>query len=166
MAIAWSACGGTIAARQARARPLASRNVTSSSTATTICQGPAVVARNMIELALALQTGPVGIAAIVLDIVGHGRCANHYKSNLRDINFNLFEMLDVGTKILGQGGPRRRQNPPEAPTAVLHETSSVTFATSCQQAGCGRRYIDLKAPERQAETSADEQAGRSRATKR
>ena len=29
--------------------------------------------------------------------------ANHYKSNLRDINFNLFEMLDVGTKILGHG---------------------------------------------------------------
>lgn len=29
--------------------------------------------------------------------------APHYKSNLRDIYFNLFEMLDVGNKVLGHG---------------------------------------------------------------
>ena len=29
--------------------------------------------------------------------------SQHYKSNLRDIYFNLFEVLDVGNKVLGQG---------------------------------------------------------------
>ena len=29
--------------------------------------------------------------------------ANHYKANLRDIHFNLFEVLDVAKNVLGQG---------------------------------------------------------------
>ncbi len=28
---------------------------------------------------------------------------NHYKSNLRDIEFNLFEFLDIGRVTLGRG---------------------------------------------------------------
>ena len=29
--------------------------------------------------------------------------ALHYKSNLRDIAFNLFEVLDIGRSVLGHG---------------------------------------------------------------
>ncbi len=43
---------------------------------------------------------------------------HHYRSNLRDIFFNLFEFLDVGRRVLGK-----------APFATLDEETAVATVT-------------------------------------
>ena len=48
---------------------------------------------------------------------------SHYRSNLRDLEFNLFEVLGAG-ELHGQR-PVRRDGRRDAPASVLHELEKV-----------------------------------------
>ena len=70
--------------------------------------------------------------------------SNHYKSNLRDLMFNLFEFHEVGTRVLGQG-PFQALDEDAARHAITQMEKLAVTELSASFADTDRRGVELQA---------------------